>query len=144
MKKFTVLAATYTSKGLGEIDVKTMSTKNSYRYRHDIFPDPAEFGIRIMSVVPELVSTGDAVYPYRMKLTVVVPEAIDDAVIAKYKAAIDNKTRRFEIVHSPTAKKPEEEKPAEQGKPAKKPAEKPIEKEKTVEAKSKKKKKTDK
>lgn len=125
MKKFSVLATTYTAKQLGEIDIKAFRSKSAYRYRQDIFPNPDGFGVKVLAVVPEIVETTDGIYTHRLKLTVFFSEDSDDKKLEKYKAAIELKTKRFDIVRSNESRKPKVQPVHEQ--PAAEPVETPIE-----------------
>jgi hypothetical protein len=133
MKKFSVLATTYTAKQLGDIDIKAFRSKTAYRYRQDIFPNPDGFGVKILAVAPEIIENNDGIYTHRLKLTVFFPEDSDDKKLERYKAAIELKTKRFDIVRSNESKKPKAQPVKEQPAPVveepveERPAEQPAE-----------------
>lgn len=107
MKKYiNVLTVAYTSKQYGELDITSMGSKAIYRYRQDIFPNPDEFNVKIDSISPTLVSTGDQIYPYRLSMKIFFDGKTKPEAIARYKAAIERKVRRYDIVKSPSPKKP--------------------------------------
>ena len=125
MKEITVLATTYTAKQFGDVDIRGFRVKNAFRYRQDIFPAPDGFKLQVAEVVPDIVETGDGVYPYRLRLTVRFTDDSDDAAIMDYKAAIERRTKRFEVVRDAKPKRPEPGKPEPAPVPEKPEAPKP-------------------
>lgn len=127
MQKFVILATAYTSKAMGEIDLKALRPNNAWRYRQDIFPEPSGFGVHVLAVTPEIIANpdgGNDVYTHRLKLTVYFPDTDPAANVKKYKQAIENRTRRFETTPDlDKIRKPVKPKPV--SKPKAKKAEEP-------------------
>lgn len=101
MKSIEILAATYTSKEMGEIDMKTLRMSRAWRYRQDIFPSPDGFRLVVEALEPSLVETGDPIYPYQLKIRVLFGDNNDDARIENYREAIARRVKRFEVVRNP-------------------------------------------
>lgn len=97
MKRIEVDTSRYTALPYAQSELKSFANKNIHRYRQDIFPNPDAFGLKIEAVIPEIKEDRVSIYTHRMTLTVLFADNADDAAVERYKAAMVNKARRFEL-----------------------------------------------
>lgn len=111
MKKIQVKTVAYTAKAYAEADKRSFFNKNIHRYRHDVFPEPESFGLRILAVAADIVEDVNSIYTHRLLVTVYFSDEADDGRIARYKAAMEQKAKRYDIAKRPERKSQEDTQP---------------------------------
>ena len=134
MKKISLKTLSYTAEAYAKLDETAFRKhRDIYRFRQDVFPNPDSFNLKILSITAETVKDENSpVYPYRLLVSVFFDDQADDGRVERFKAAMEAKAARFNVVQ----RKPVE--PPKKGEPkSEKPEETPKQESKRQERKQK-------